>query len=231
MAGGGGLGTPAGVDDGGGVVLGDDPGPVTVSAGRRSARRWSGARRHRPSAYRSTVSAGLGGASCAGAAGPVLVPGASVAAAPVSPVASTVAVSTTTGLSMVKAEPGPVGGGERPGHGVLRAQVHRERRSVPAYRSRSRARTVIARSATPSARRASRVRSASSAQSRSTRSRQTGPSGSSTDCSRRAVASARPMPYAERTPASGGTRTVSMPRASATAQTCWPPAPPKPVRA
>ncbi len=53
----------------------------------------------------------------------------------------------------------------------------------------------------------------------------------STDCSRSAVASATPMPYAESTPASGGTTTVLIPSASATAQACWPPAPPKLARA
>lgn len=46
-----------------------------------------------------------------------------------------------------------------------------------------------------------------------------------------AVVSARPMPRADSTPAMGGTRTVRMPRESATMQACWPPAPPKVVRA
>ncbi|CAM5631466.1 hypothetical protein SALBM217S_06184 [Streptomyces griseoloalbus] len=46
-----------------------------------------------------------------------------------------------------------------------------------------------------------------------------------------AVVSARPMPRADSTPAMGGTRTVRMPRESATMHACWPPAPPKVVRA
>ncbi len=46
-----------------------------------------------------------------------------------------------------------------------------------------------------------------------------------------AVVSARPMPSAESTPAMGGTRTVRMPSESATRHACWPPAPPKVVRA
>ena len=46
-----------------------------------------------------------------------------------------------------------------------------------------------------------------------------------------AVVSARPMPSAESTPAMGGTRTVRMPSESATMHACWPPAPPKVVRA
>lgn len=55
--------------------------------------------------------------------------------------------------------------------------------------------------------------------------------GASTDCSRMAVVSARPIPSADRTPAMGGTRTVRMPSESATMQACCPPAPPKVVRA
>ena len=54
-------------------------------------------------------------------------------------------------------------------------------------------------------------------------------SESSTDCSRIAVVSARPMPRADSTPAIGGTRTVRIPRESATAHACWAPAPPKVV--
>ena len=54
-------------------------------------------------------------------------------------------------------------------------------------------------------------------------------SGASTDCSRIAVVSARPMPSADSTPAIGGTSTVRMPSESATAHACWPPAPPKVV--
>ena len=46
-----------------------------------------------------------------------------------------------------------------------------------------------------------------------------------------AVVSARPMPSADSTPAIGGTSTDRMPSESATAQACWPPAPPKVVRA
>ncbi len=50
--------------------------------------------------------------------------------------------------------------------------------------------------------------------------------GASTACSRMAMMSASPIPYADSTPASGWMRIFSMPRASATAQACWPPAPP-----
>ena len=45
------------------------------------------------------------------------------------------------------------------------------------------------------------------------------------------VVSASPMPRADSTPAIGGTTTVRMPSESATAQACWPPAPPNVVSA
>ncbi len=51
-------------------------------------------------------------------------------------------------------------------------------------------------------------------------------SGSSTACSRMAMMSASPIPYADSTPASGWMSTRVMPSASATAQACCPPAPP-----
>ena len=51
-------------------------------------------------------------------------------------------------------------------------------------------------------------------------------SGASTACSRMAMMSASPIPYADSTPASGWMSTRVMPSASATAQACWPPAPP-----
>ena len=54
-----------------------------------------------------------------------------------------------------------------------------------------------------------------------------GSSGISTACSRMTVWSARPMPYADSTPANGWMNTVSIPSASATRQACCPPAPPK----
>ena len=52
-------------------------------------------------------------------------------------------------------------------------------------------------------------------------------SGASTADSRIAVTSASPIPYADSTPASGWISTLVMPSSSATAQACWPPAPPK----
>ena len=48
----------------------------------------------------------------------------------------------------------------------------------------------------------------------------------STACSRMAMMSASPIPYADSTPASGWMRILVTPSASATAQACWPPAPP-----
>ena len=55
-------------------------------------------------------------------------------------------------------------------------------------------------------------------------------SGASTACSRIAMTSASPIPYADSTPASGWMSTRVMPSASATAQACWPPAPPNTFR-
>ena len=102
---------------------------------------------------------------------------------------------------------------------------------MPAYRRWTRAVVRTLSPGTPSARSSSRVWP----DSRAHRSRTSGSDSSlssvSTACSRIAVASATPMPYAESTPASGGTSTVPMPRASATAHACWPPAPPKLVSA
>ena len=54
--------------------------------------------------------------------------------------------------------------------------------------------------------------------------------GVSTACSRMAMMSASPIPYADSTPASGWMSTRVMPSASATAQACCPPAPPNTFR-
>ncbi|MGJ3559048.1 hypothetical protein ACR6C2_08965 [Streptomyces sp. INA 01156] len=91
--------------------------------------------------------------------------------------------------------------------------------------------TSIRSSGTSSARSSARAAASRSSAVRWTPGIAAGSRGASVERSRMAVVSARPMPSAERTPAAGGTRTVRIPRESATMHACCPPAPPKVVRA
>ena len=98
--------------------------------------------------------------------------------------------------------------------------------SVPWYRTRTRRTVRIRPAGTPSSTSSARADSSAASAARVRAVVAAASSTVSTDRCRMATTSARPIPSAESTPAIGGTSTVRMPSASATAQACWPPAPP-----